>query len=56
MREAALVGPGGERAERVAGFLSYWFGWSSHHPRTLVYPAPPVNESPAPSPPAPPAS
>jgi len=35
--EEALVGSGGERAERLAGVLSYWFAWNAYHPRTLVY-------------------
>ena len=35
--EEALLGPGGERAERIPGVLSYWFAWSAYHPRTLVY-------------------
>ena len=35
--ESALVGPTGERAERVNGHLAYWFGWYSFYPQTLVY-------------------
>jgi hypothetical protein len=35
--EEALVGTGGERAERLAGVLSYWFAWNAYHPQTLVY-------------------
>ncbi|CAN5617953.1 hypothetical protein BH20CHL6_BH20CHL6_06170 [soil metagenome] len=48
--EEALIGPQGERAERVYGHLAYWFGWYSFFPNTLVYqsdaPAS-VGESPA---------
>ncbi len=40
VEEEALVGPDGERAERMPGFLAYWFGWHSYHPRSLVYGAP----------------
>ena len=32
--EAALVGPEGERAERVAGGIAYWFAWHAFHPGT----------------------
>ncbi len=35
--EDALVGPDGERAERLPGHLAYWFGWRSFFPRTLLY-------------------
>jgi len=35
--EEALVGPNGELAPRVNGHLTYWFGWYSFFPRTLVY-------------------
>lgn len=35
--EDALVGPAGQRAPRVNGFLAYWFGWYSFFPQTLVY-------------------
>ena len=35
--EDALVSPEGERAERVAGFLSYWFGWNAYYPGSLIY-------------------
>jgi hypothetical protein len=38
--EEALIGPGGERAPRVAGVLSYWFAWSAYHPTSLVYGSP----------------
>ena len=34
--EEALVGPGGERAPRVAGVLAYWFAWSAFFPETEV--------------------
>jgi hypothetical protein len=32
--EAALEGPDGARAERLAGSLAYWFAWQAHHPET----------------------
>jgi hypothetical protein len=32
--EEALVGPGGERAPRLAGVLAYWFAWSAFFPAT----------------------
>lgn len=35
--EDALVGPDGQRAERLAGHLAYWFGWFAFFPETLVY-------------------
>jgi len=35
--EAALIGPGGTRATRVPGFLSYWFAWYAFFPQTFVY-------------------
>lgn len=35
--EAALVGPGGERAPRLSGHLAYWFGWYAFFPQTQVY-------------------
>jgi hypothetical protein len=35
--EEALIGPEGQRAERLAGFLAYWFGWNSYYPGSLVY-------------------
>ncbi len=35
--EEALVGPNGERALRVNGFLAYWFGWYAFFPHTLLY-------------------
>jgi hypothetical protein len=35
--EAALIGPGGQRADRLEGHVSYWFGWNTFHPRTLVH-------------------
>jgi hypothetical protein len=30
--EDALVGPGGERLERLAGHIAYWFAWQSFKP------------------------
>jgi hypothetical protein len=35
--EEALVGPNGERLERIGGHLAYWFGWFAFFPKTLVY-------------------
>lgn len=35
--EEALVGPAGERAERINGHLAYWFGWYAFFPQTLIY-------------------
>ena len=35
--EEALLGPGGERLERINGHLAYWFGWYSFYPETEVY-------------------
>lgn len=35
--EDALVGPTGERAPRIVGTLSFWFGWFSFHPLTEIY-------------------
>ena len=35
--EEALVGPGGERLERINGHLAYWFGWYAFFPDTEVY-------------------
>ena len=35
--EEALLGPDGERLERVDGHLAYWFGWFSFYPETAVY-------------------
>ncbi len=35
--EEALLGPGGERLERINGHLAYWFGWYAFHPDTEVY-------------------
>jgi hypothetical protein len=37
LTEEALLGPEGERAERLPGTLVYWFGWSAYFPKTLVY-------------------
>lgn len=38
--EEYLLGPNGERHERIAGHLAYWFGWFSFFPSTSVYGAP----------------
>ena len=35
--EEALIGPGGERLERLDGHLAYWFGWFAFYPRTELY-------------------
>lgn len=35
--EEALLGPNGERLERIPGHLAYWFGWFAFFPDTLVY-------------------
>ena len=35
--EEALLGPDGERAERINGHLAYWFGWYAFFPQTLIY-------------------
>ncbi|MYB41475.1 MAG: DUF3179 domain-containing protein [Chloroflexi bacterium] len=35
--EEALIGPGGERLERINGHLAYWFGWYAFFPDTAVY-------------------
>lgn len=35
--ESSLVGPGGQRFERIAGVQAYWFAWKLHHPGTEVY-------------------
>lgn len=35
--EEALEGPLGERIRRIAGSLSYWFGWNAFHPETQLY-------------------
>ncbi|MEW6209498.1 MAG: DUF3179 domain-containing protein [Acidobacteriota bacterium] len=38
LTEDALVNPStGERLPRIAGHLSYWFGWHSFYPSTLLY-------------------
>ena len=37
LKESALVGPGEEHFSHVSGFLSYWPGWYSAHPDTLIY-------------------
>jgi hypothetical protein len=35
--EEALVGPDGESAPRISGYLAYWFGWYAFFPNTLIY-------------------
>ena len=35
--EEALLGPGGERLERLPGHLAYWFGWFNFFPDSEVY-------------------
>ena len=35
--EEALLGPDGERLERIDGHLAYWFGWYGFYPETEVY-------------------
>ena len=35
--EDALVGPDGERLERISGHLAFWFGWYAFFPETEVY-------------------
>ena len=35
--EEALLGPDGERLERLGGHIAYWFGWFSFFPRTAIY-------------------
>lgn len=35
--ENALIGPNGEKAERLGGHLAYWFGWYAFFPNTRVY-------------------
>jgi len=37
--EEALVGPDGERLDRISGHLAYWFGWNAFFPRTILYEA-----------------
>ena len=37
LSEDALVGPTGERLERIPGHLAYWFGWFAFYPRTELY-------------------
>lgn len=39
--EAALLGPQGARAPRLAGTLAYWFAWQAFHPRTALHEEPP---------------
>ena len=35
--EDALLGPSGERLERLPGHLAYWFGWFNFFPESEVY-------------------
>ena len=35
--EDALVGPAGQRLERLPGHVAYWFGWFAYFPQTAVY-------------------
>lgn len=35
--EDALIGPDGERLERLPGHLAYWFGWFAFYPGTEIY-------------------
>lgn len=35
--EDALIATDGERLERIAGHLAYWFGWFGFYPETLLY-------------------
>ena len=35
--EDALVGPDGERLDRISGHLAFWFGWYAFFPETEVY-------------------
>ena len=37
LTEEALLAPSGERLERIAGHLAFWFGWYGFHPDTLIY-------------------
>jgi len=37
MTEDALIGPAGQRMERIAGHLAYWFAWYAFFPTTEVY-------------------
>ncbi len=37
LTEEALLGPRGERLERINGHLAYWFGWYAFYPNTEVY-------------------
>lgn len=36
--EDALVGPAGQRRDRVPGTLAYWFAWQAFHPDTRLEP------------------
>ncbi len=35
--EDALIGPNGERLERISGHLAFWFGWYAFFPETEIY-------------------
>jgi hypothetical protein len=35
--EEALIGPGGERLQRLPGELAYWFGWFAFYPTTELF-------------------
>ena len=37
LTEEALIGPAGQRLERLDGHLAYWFGWYAFYPRTELY-------------------
>ncbi|MDQ7037206.1 MAG: DUF3179 domain-containing (seleno)protein [Anaerolineae bacterium] len=37
MTEEALISADGQRLERLAGNLAFWFGWFSFYPDTLFY-------------------
>jgi hypothetical protein len=40
LTESALEGPDGQRMDRLAGHLAFWFGWFAYFPATEVYEAP----------------
>ncbi len=35
--EDALIGPAGQRLERLPGVQAYWFAWSAYHPKTRLF-------------------
>ena len=37
VREDNLLGTNGEKLDRLAGHISFWFGWQSFFPDTDVY-------------------